>query len=147
MTAFVDWYLTLGFSRIFIIQNDDHELVSYPSESVNVVRDYGSLSDDGKELHPDKLVSKYWESLHCEWLFVCDTDEFLLLDQNKYQNISDFVDKKETIYGSGLIDVFQFRWANLENMNPSCYNKSVMSLIKDHSPNLYWDAYVKSMVI
>jgi hypothetical protein len=140
----MDWYIRLGFTKIFIIQNDRKQLITYPSDVlVKVIR-------DNTATYPDEFMQKYLESTvrveGCEWLLVVDLDEYLLLDQNKYKTIADFVDSKEKTYGKGYLDVIQFRWAIIENIYPKCYNSDFISMLKDFSPNIYWNVMIKSMV-
>lgn len=104
---FIDYYLKLGFDKIIILNSGDKEY-TYHDRRV-LIHKVPNIRN--------KLFPKYIDLVkksQCQWVFVIDTDEFLILHK-KYQTIKDFVEDKLKINKS--INVFQFRWLMIEKLD------------------------------
>lgn len=52
-------YIRLGFSKIFVIQDDENNLIHFSSKIVEVIR----ASDASKDRHAKKLINEQWSSI------------------------------------------------------------------------------------
>jgi hypothetical protein len=105
--AFIDYYLALGFDRIIVL--DSRGLSIQSTEKVRVHR-VPNLGND--------LYAKYFDLVResrAEWVFTCDSDEFLLINA---PSIGSFIDRIELEHGR--TDLFYFRWAVIDHTAPWC---------------------------
>lgn len=107
--SFVQWYLDLVFHHVFILQTWSN------ASEVTIVKDVGSPNPNVRLVEYAKII----RGTYFEWVLLVDIDEFLLLDRSKYNNISHYVATMEAKVGCA-VDIVQFRWAILENVEPRC---------------------------
>lgn len=128
---FIDYYLKLGFDKIIILNSGAKEY-TYQDSRVLIHK----VPNIRNELFP-KYIDLVKKS-QCQWVFVIDTDEFLILHK-KYQTIKDFVKDKLKI--NKFINVFQFRWLMIEKLDNevSTFEDTVKKYKK------YPDTHIKSL--
>lgn len=108
--SFVEWYISIGFDKLYIVQNDDEPLLSSDSKCVEIVR-------DTRNIDPDELFNVHLENIrrqNYDWLLVVDMDEYLIFNENFANNsILQFVHNIE-LANKRRFDVIQFRWSMAE---------------------------------
>ena len=137
---FVSWYLSLGFTRIYIICTEDENERNYSFAFDEQVKPFIEVFYDETSVHPDLLMDRYFELLRRKnhtWILSVDNDEFLMLPQ-KYRNVQSFVQDMYFRCNISTIDMFQLHWAIVEYLGPKCPEVDIKTLLNQtiihHSP-------------
>ncbi|KAG8463909.1 hypothetical protein KFE25_000077 [Diacronema lutheri] len=109
---FVDYHLALGFDTIILLdaRRGGQPRVSFAQPHRVHVHRVRNAGNDLLAEHFALVVAS-----RAEWVFVADSDEFLLVDE---PTIGAYVDRVERAHGP--IDVFSFRWAMIDYFAPRC---------------------------
>lgn len=130
---FIKHYINLGFNKIIILKSDNI-LYNLPKEYVNIVEIHYT------ENLGDNLLPKYQHLIkNYDWVLSIDCDELLILN-NTYKNIDDFVKKK--LIHDKLINVFYFRWGMIEKYDVENNNNFTYILQKY---KIFKNPHIKSM--
>lgn len=129
---FIEYYLNLGFDKIFLLQIDDgkYEIPSRFSDKVVIQR-----------VQDDEANHAFIKQSEMEWMLFIDSDEFLMLNK-KFKNIKDFVVQKTSEHDN--VSCFYFRWANIEKYDNFNNAKNINELLNNY--HLFKHRSIKSMV-
>lgn len=130
LDAFIDWYLKLGFDKIMLILNDkvspDLMLRYQHAKDVIVVENFYHEAEGMINMHMNEIKCSGFD-----WMFHVDSDEFLILDGDKYNNnIQNYTTSAALQYPGYSIDVHYFHWALIKYPKTYCPNVSMYELQK-----------------
>ena len=136
LSFFIEHYINLGFTK-FIFLKADNESYYIHEEYKDCVEfiDINNLPNEEELL----VNSEHILSLNYDWVFGCDIDEFLILN-NKYKSIQDFITEKLKI--NNYINTFYFRWGLTYKMDNNIINLD--SLLNKYT--IFKNKNIKSMV-
>jgi hypothetical protein len=146
---FLEWlayHRAIGFESFFIYtnDNDDHsdELLTALAESgaIHLVR-------SGLGPHANAQGKAYGHALgfhpavlDYRWMMVCDLDEFLLLDENFFSNLRDFIEWHEM----WKVDAINIGWAHISASGQRKWSRAAVIDRFDDVP-FHLDTRIKSM--
>lgn len=140
--AFVDWYLGLGFGEVVLLVSDpDRGAYAKVALRFDVRVFYvrqGPTPDLLFEEHRTAVLSDL-RARGFVWLFVCDADEFLLLNK---PSIGEYVAHAEGTRGHRL-HMFQFVWVVMEHRHARCDDAPASHLLASRNGTM--GGRVKSM--
>lgn len=145
----IDWMLGKGFDKIIICENNDKEKISDVVDlnyydKLSIV-DYSGVSCVQPKAYTEAFLNFRRD---CDWMFFCDCDEFLMLDE-KYENVKDFL--SEECFNDA--DIIRVNWklfsGKTENSNYDAVdgNYSVVERFKDeikHNEQMYSKSFIKT---
>lgn len=88
IVEWIEYYEKLGFDHITIYNNGELDLSNFIKKFKNI--SYQIIKGWPNQLY---LELNHYNKSNYEWIYFCDDDEFLWLD-DKYKNINDFLIKK-----------------------------------------------------
>jgi len=131
---FISHYLNLGFNKIVILNSSDNGYINQnPNVRIHkICKTKPWMGNTPKEII-NSLKSDY------DWVFVVDTDEFLILHK-KYKTIQDYIEEKLKINSN--INVFQFKWLMIEKIDNE--ELSFKQIVKNYKS--YLNNTIKSLI-
>ena len=123
---FLGYYLGLGFDNITILKADadlfDYKLPDYLTEEEKDKITIVPVKNEGNAIVRTNF--KYYKDDTYDWVLNIDSDEFLVIDLNKYPNgikdyITETLERVKTHHELQLEDLqqIQFRWLCINKMN------------------------------
>ena len=151
---FLQYYLSLGFDNIIILKADMDDNIldpyqpcaelksAFQSGQIEIVK----VANTGNEIIPNSY--KYFNDTTYDWILNIDTDEFLIIDLDKYPNgIKEFIYKvthrihQECKIGKpDFVQQIKFRWVCVNKYNNNwqqthIHNKKLWATIPDTLKN------------
>jgi hypothetical protein len=127
---YIQYYLSLGFDRIYILMSIDQEPYAITNEKVTIIP-HSYFGNDVYH-HLDKLLPASGN-----WTLFCDADEYLYLKD--FPNIQTFL---ETIPTD--VEQIYFQWGLIENFAHMQGTSDLFNCLSTN--NMYSNSFIKSMV-
>ena len=134
LNFFIEYYIKLGFDKIFILKTDDYNYdLKYKSQvEIHKVENLGNVT---LKKH-DYLI----KNSHFDWVLSVDIDEMLVLDKKYNNNIKSYIFEK--INENNTINAFYFRWGIIEKYDHEIMNfNNILNVY-----NVFQSTHIKSMV-
>lgn len=134
----VCWYLSLGFDKIVICENNDPdgERIDLKDDRVEIV-DYIGVDGVQSLAYTEQFLRLRDE---CDWIFFADCDEFLVL--NNDSNIKDFL-SRDCFTGADIVRI-NWRLYTGKDSGGSSVVERFKTEYREHEQNKFTKSFIRS---